>query len=134
MSQIDERTGAGPDDTAGIDPFVQLAFVHAALDDYALSDLGQLPDDWFEHLIGSIESLRTRIETIHTTIVAEADRRGHGRARGYFTAKNYLTHHANTAGPEARARIRVHRLLDQHPHWGDCQTSGVTDLAHCWCW
>ena len=52
MVMLDEQSGASG--TARTDPFIQLAFVHEALDDYAEADLAQLDDEWLAQLFTSI--------------------------------------------------------------------------------
>ncbi len=115
---------------SGIDPFVQLAFVHDALDDLALADLHQPDDDWLAQLVKSTEVLKARIEAVTTTVADEIERRAPElREKGFFTTKSYLKHHGLLSGPEAHIRMQVNRMFDLLPDWKHTAHTGNSTLG-----
>jgi hypothetical protein len=54
------------------DPFVQLAFVHDAIDDLAIADLGVLDREWFARYARSVDELAARIDALGIEVEAEA--------------------------------------------------------------
>jgi hypothetical protein len=127
MVMLDEHPG--PPDTVGTDPFIQLAFVHEALDDYAEADLTQLDDEWLAQLFTSLERVKVRVDAAVVGAAAEAERRGPRREQGFSSTRSYIKHHGRLSGPEARARMQVHRLFELLPEWKAAAESGNTNLG-----
>jgi hypothetical protein len=127
---LDEPTGgSGGSGTVRTDPFIQVAFVHEALDDYAEADLAQLDDEWLAQLFTSLERVKVRVDAAVVAAAAEAERRGPKRDQGFSSTRSYIKHHARLSGPEARARMQLHRMFELLPGWKAAAESGNTNLG-----
>ncbi len=122
--EIDRLQGPG-----FVDPFVQLAFVHDAIDDLAIAEPGLLDGEWFARYIRSLDELGARIDALGIEAAAEAQRRGHDRDRGFFSTKAYIKHHGQLTGPEAHGRMQVVRLFELVPSWAQAARTGEVGVA-----
>lgn len=129
MNTKEQRIDRDPPGSAVVDPFVQLAMVHAAFDDLAEADLGVLDREWFARYARSVDELAARIDTVGIAVAAEAERRGHDRDRGFFSSKAWIKHHAQLSGPEAHGRMQVVRLFDLAPTWAAAARSGEVGVG-----
>jgi hypothetical protein len=61
---------------AWADPFVQLAFVNAAVTDLMHADVGSLGDGWFARYVKSLDEVRARVDALVVDAAGECERRG----------------------------------------------------------
>jgi hypothetical protein len=109
---------------AWADPFVQLAFVNAAVTDLMHADVGSLGDGWFARYVKSLDEVRARVDALVVDAAGECERRGYDRRDGFFTSTSWITHHVGVPRVEARARMQVSRLFELLPCWSNAAHAG----------
>jgi hypothetical protein len=62
-------------------------------------------------------------------VVAEAERRGHDRAKGFFSTKAWVQHDVQLSGPEAHGRVQVMRLFELVSAWAAAARSGEVGVG-----
>ena len=117
LEQAIDRAG-GLEGPVVVDPFVQLALVDDVIDDLAGADLSLLDDEWFARYARSVDESAARFDAMGVAVAAaEAQRRGHDRAKGFFSTKSWIKHHVQLTGPEAHGRLQAMRFFELVPAW-----------------
>ena len=119
----------GPGAPLCVDPFVQLALVDDAIDDLAGADVEGLSDEWFARYSRSIDESAARFDALGVAVAAEAERRGHDRAKGFLSTKSWIKHHVQLTGPEAHGRMQTMRFFELVPAWAAAAGSGEVGVA-----